>query len=276
MLKYWLQPILRNEYNDDHGGGGYEEDDDLDDDVDDDLFDDEDEDFEEEDDEEDDEPRKKARPGLTVEDLERIAAITRGQPAPAAPQQIQLTPEELDAKLKVFKVTPEFAKDFYDTEEPSERQIAALTKLVSGVTDHMATVMGYANMSVEDRINRTVKPVLDMATRQREQEFTTQMTKAYPVLKGQENVIGHVVNSLRQRGFQPRDGNEAAQVIAGEVEQLLRTANPNFSLSARPRKVRQSSNTRQPMATLKRGGGGGGGGRRNKASKRPAWDEIFD
>jgi len=282
MIKNWLRPIIRNQYEEDHGGGGDEEEDDLDD-----LFaaegeeeadDDEEEEEEEEDEEEEDQPRSRRSTQLSLEDLERIASLTR-QPQyqqPEAPKT--LTPEELDAKLKVFKVTPDFAKEFYDTDEPSERQIKALQGLVSGMTDHLTTVMGYANMAVEQKVNSLYRPVLDMATQQREKDFVSTMVNVYPVLKGNERVVTHVISSLRQRGFTPKDGNEAAQVIAGEVENLMKMVNPSFRLSARPRRQKPGSGTKPRMVTLSRSGGGGSGakGKKPKQSKRPAWDEIFD
>lgn len=203
--------------------------------------------------------------------LSAIQDVVRGmQPQPQEPQ---LTQEQIDAQLKVFRPDAAFARQFFNG-EPTQEQEVALATLVQKMTEHFTTVMGHANRLTREDIARQYQPALEAVREQKTQMFTEIAVKRFPVLKGKERVVRHVIDQLNQQGYRPANEQEAFQVVSQHVERIVQMSDPGFSLNKK-----QPQTVAPQMARLNGGSGGGSASVENKGkggAKKPGWAAIFD
>lgn len=201
-----------------------------------------------------------------------MQAFQQGQQAPQQPKQ--LTQEEIDAKLRKVRITPEIAAMFFG-EGTSDAQIKGLQLFVDSIVEHANTVNGYALHALHERMNERYSPALQHIEQQKTVAFTSALTEDYPALIGRENVINTVVQHLKQQGFIARDGQHAAQVVAAQVEHLMKQVDPAFTLVTRPQtQTRQQTMPTMPGIPAGAGGQASGGGRPAGGNK-PAWQDVF-
>lgn len=218
-------------------------------------------------------------PRLTPEQWQSVQQTV--QPPPQAQAQPEMTPEQRDEMLKVYKVNEQVAQSILG-EHAGAEQAAALQQFVDGIVTHVTTTMGYANQALMENVNSQYSPALQMVEAQKEQDFTSGLMNVYPALKGQEQVIGQVIQQLKASGFQARDEHEAARAVAGQVEMLMKTVNPNFTLATQQAPAaapQQTGSAMPPMASMAGGSGGGAAGAANPGasgqSKKQGWN-VFD
>lgn len=195
------------------------------------------------------------------------------RPAQQPAQEPQLTQAEIDARLKVFRPDLRMAQRLFG-EDANQEHVDVLQEMTNGIVEHLSTVMGYANQSMRQEFTQTYNPALELVREQKRTEFTSQLTSAYPSLRGKEIAVRRVIDDLQARGYKPTDGNEAARVVAAEVESLIRTADPTFSLAQQPAQRQQTVR----MPSLASGSGGGGGstsGSSNGKKPQKSWEGLF-
>lgn len=203
----------------------------------------------------------------------QMAAAFR--PQAQAPQQQQMSQEDMDKALKVFKPTAKHIERLLNVDSPEE-QVAVLNEILSAQSEHMQTVMGYAMRMQQEQISQQYSPVLQMVEKQKMSQFVGGVIGQYPALKGHDRLVQQAIQTLKAQGYQPASGADAARAIAGQVESMVKMVNPNFSVSARPNQQRQQT-TMPAMASL----GGGTTGRASGAAgsrggKKEAYNEIWD
>lgn len=218
-------------------------------------------------------PAPSAPPAIPLDQIPALVqAFQQGNRQPEAPKQ--LTQEEIDAKLKKVRVTPEIAAMFFG-EGTTDAQIKGLQMFVDSIVEHANTVNGYALHALHERLNERYSPALQHIEQQKTVAFTSALTEDYPALKGRENVINMVVQHLKQQGFVARDGNHAAQVVAAQVEHLMKQVDPSFTLvTQQQNQPRQQNMPSMPGIPAGAGGQASGGGRPAGGNK-PAWQDVF-
>lgn len=216
-------------------------------------------------------------PALTPEQWMQVQQAA----APQQQSQQQMTPEQVDEMLKVYNPNEQLVDALFGEHATAETRLAAFKEMVGGIVGHLTTVMGYSNDIMRDELTGQFSPALDMVQEQKEKAFTSLLQDAYPALKGQDAIIRQVTSQLKQQGFKPTDGLEAGRVVAGQVESLIQSVNPNFSLAnGAPQQQGQQTNMPQMAGGMASAGGGGAAGAANGRSggqqKKPSWQSVFD
>lgn len=205
-----------------------------------------------------------------------------GQQAPTQQQQAY-TQDQIDQMLRVYRADEALVEKMFGDYATPQQRVEALNNMIQGVVQHVVTVMQYSQQNLMQDLQGRFSPALDMVQEQKESNFTSALTAAYPTLKGHESVVRDVIQSLKAQGYKAKDGIEAGRTVAAQVERLLKIGNPQFQLrpTANPQNPqRQRSNSSMPpmaQQTGRSGGGGsspGGGGSRG-GNQKPGWN-VFD
>lgn len=185
-----------------------------------------------------------------------------------------ISDEELDRQLKVFRVNQDFAKKFFGP-DADDQHVAVLQEMADGITAHLVELIGASTRLTRQEFQTQLQPFTELQEREKRTEFTSILTQTYPTLRGKEQVIQKSMDYLKSTGFKPKSGAEAARAVAQVTTQLLQSVDPTFDLLG---PVKTSAKP-PSMASLKSssGGGGSGSGTQNKqTSSKPSWDGIFD
>lgn len=260
-----LEGPVRAPEDDDFGGGGGVDTDVIDDQGD--IYDDGGEVPNE--DEEVAAPEAPPEQQIPLSALQQVVSTLQQGQQPAQPEP-QLTPEQIDEQFKVFRPDLKLAQSMFG-EDATEEHVAALQQMTAGIVDHLSTVMGYSNKFLVDELNKQYSPALEMAKEQQMNIFVGGITDRWPALKGQDQAIRRTIAALKaDENFSPANGEEAARIIAGQVEAWIKTVNPSFTLAQAPKQGQQQT-TMPQMASLGEGGAGGGAGNagRKQGAKQP-------
>lgn len=220
-------------------------------------------------------------PALTPQQWVQVQRTLQQQQGGGQGQQPQqYTQEQLDKMFNVYRADEGLVERMFGDYATPQQRVEALNAMIQGVVRHVATVMQYQSQQLEQQLSGRFSPALDMVQEQKEQNFTSALTEAYPTLRGHEGVIRDVINGLKQQGYQAKDGLEAGRVVAAQVEKLLKMGNPNFQLRSQnpqypQQRQQQSSMPRMAQQTPRGGGGASPGGGGSNRGKKPDWN-VFD
>lgn len=224
--------------------------------IDDEVEEEEVEEIEEEEEEEETSETSSATPTVDLATLQQIAEVIRNTNAPPAPAAPQFTQEDYDKALKVFKVTPEFATKLLG-EGYSTEQEEALVQLVSGMTEHMTTMMSYALQAQNNAVTEKITPLLQKHEQAQLEQFSTHLSTKYPALAPYKALVNQTIMQLRASGYTPKSPAEADQTVATHVEAYIKSVQPTFSLNAPAPKTTTNKAVKKPqMASLRSGSGG--------------------
>ncbi len=206
---------------------------------------------------------------------EMMQYIQQQQQQPQQAEQPQLSQEQIDEMLHTVRVDPELAESIFGT-DVSDNQIKALQGFADAIIKNSTTVGNYALQQVYNQLNTQISPALDMARESRDNEFYSSVTEMYPALKGHEQTMKQVLAQLRNSGYTAKSGAEAAQIVAGQTESLIRSVNPQFNLQSGTQNNKNGQQGSMPsMASLGGGAGGGQQGAQGGRSKVPTGLDIF-
>lgn len=211
------------------------------------------------------------QPDLATAVAEGLARFNASRPQQQAPQpaQRQMTQDEIESALKVFKVTPALAKEFRDALAQDHGAGAlsnVLGKIFSGLMTQAATYSDVSAQFHRGEIEAKFQPVADYAISERQRRNRAAFFKEYPELKNFEKVIPSIAQTIDPTG---KTQEAIRKEIATGVEAFVKSIDPNFTLS-KPQAQPQGGRT--PAQTS---GGGMGGGTRSTAS-RPVSTSIWD
>lgn len=208
--------------------------------------------------------------------LSAIQQIVGSLQQPQQQQPQGLTDEELDAQLRVFRPDESMAKKFFG-EDAGPEQVQLLNELVTGITNHLTSVMGYSNGLIREELRGQYQPALDHVASVKQEKFTGLLQEVYPSLKGREAVINKACEYLKSQGFKPKSGSEAGQAVAKVSEQILRSADPQFQLLGPPKQQQQQQTVQSSMPSLSSGAGGGAtSGTKPTGGSNQSWSDIWD
>lgn len=204
------------------------------------------------------------------------ALASRQEPAPR-----QMSKEEIDAQLKVYKLQKDtFAKVFNDELEPEER-MAAFQSILDGVSVHASTVAGLAARMVQHQLSQQVAPLQQTYEEQVNTRFVDATSQTFPGLAPYKQVLHQIVNQMKAEGYQtPMNGPAGVQMAMQEVMNrataFIRSVNPQFDPAKAQAQQTQGSGMPAmsgPGAGTGAGGSGSGAGQRQAPKK--AWQSIF-
>jgi hypothetical protein len=187
---------------------------------------------------------------IVAEAMSRIASQK------SEPQQPQLTPEEINERLRVAKFDDKFATQLHQTLLAEEFNPQDVVQIFNDLRDRlMNQATTYSQLLTEKMrmdLDAKYEPVIKAQQQQAQAQIRDRFFKTHPTLKpfGQLMPIAaqNVVNSGKQFGTEA----EEFKAVAQEAEKLIKTVNPDFKLG-------QAKSGGPKPASMMRGGGGGVG-----------------
>lgn len=176
-----------------------------------------------------------------------------------------LTPEEAEKLLNVWKPTKEWTTKFDNLETRDE----AVKEMRDGVVKHNDTIGQYRIREALDGVHAQYKPVLEFMQRYENEQAEKRFNTAHPELAKPEykKVVEAVANDLQRQGKKFDSEKELFDELSKGVEAVFKVSNPNFKLSAgsnpAAKTTKGQSTNGIPVTTP--GAGGGGGGKGNDA-----------
>jgi len=153
-------------------------------------------------------------------------------PPPAAPQQqqqqpqapAQLAPEEIDKAINRFRVTPEKFNELFTEEDPTKAS-AILDGMLQDTVKQAVTMSLHLIKDQAAQLQQSVAPYMQFADTQREVMLREQFFQNNPDLRGQDLVIGTVMQQLaaaRQAGqYRPANEQQVFQDVATRTKALI-------------------------------------------------------
>lgn len=188
-------------------------------------------------------------------DIAAIVAQTMQQYQQPAPQRA-MTAEEAAEHFQVWNPDDGFVNGLNalsdETATPEQRR-AIIAQMRDGMVNQSfrATELLLEQKMVE--LDRRYAPALQIAQEREAKKLMTSFENKYPALKGQATLVNSITAGLTQQGFKPKSTDEAFDRVAQVAEQILKGANPTFSLQ------QTGGNNGMPaMAGTNMGGHGGG------------------
>jgi len=217
--------------------------------------------------EDDDEEKPDVKPSASSLSPQQIAELAAQTAMKLQPQQTprELSPEELDARLNRFKVSPEIVKLLRDPEASPEAIIGQLQALVDGAAKYAVTS---AQLLYQKDLTDHLSPLQQQIQAQQQfvqeqqtRTFVKHIGTQFPALAGKDAVIRQALQAVQQSGYIPKSKSDAQKQVALVARDMIRTVDPNFSLKANS--ARQAGNfaPRQSFS---------GGGRQSNQQKTGA------
>jgi hypothetical protein len=207
----------------------------------------------------------------------KVFAETLGEklaPKPVQEKEKELTPEELDAQLQVWKPS----EDLYDRLGDSETRQAAFVELRDGIMRQALTAAQHMIAAEVGKVRGEFEPVQNFAQQQRATEMRKNFMDQYPALDKYQKLMPLVTASLERRGYKPNSVEDGFNTLADEAAKVIKDQfDPNFDLSAKAKPKDQTSENGRPQMATSGGRGAQGGASSGKTgdSKSPD-DGLWD
>lgn len=183
----------------------------------------------------DDSPASSKGATLSPEQIADLAAQAAARVQPQHQQQHQnLTPEELDAKLNRYKVSPEIVKLLRDPEAAPEAIVSALQALVDGAAKHAVTSSQLLFQNDLSPLQQQIQAQQNYVREQQTRTFVKHVGTQYPGLAGKDAVIRQAIQAVNQSGYQPKSKSDAQKQVALVARDIIRAIDPSFSLKSNP------------------------------------------
>jgi len=172
---------------------------------------------------------------LSPEQIADLAAQAAARVNPAQRQtQRELTPEELDAKLNRYKVSPDIVKLLRDPEAAPEQIVSALQALVDGAAKHAVTSSQLLFQNDLSPLQQQIQAQQNYVREQQTRTFVKHVGTQYPGLAGKDAVIRQAIQAVNQSGYTPKSKTDAQKQVALVARDIIRAIDPSFSLKANP------------------------------------------
>ncbi len=200
-------------------------------------------------------------PQVTPESIAEAVAAGMKNAAPA-PQQPQMSPEEVRKHMNVWEPDDDFAGNFATAITPNEEgKIDAAG--IKGVFKAMHANMmkqqeTFARALVQqqtDQQQTAFAPVNDYVQTQQRQQLTNNFVEKYPTLKAYEKLIPMAAQQLQASGGNFSTPEQLFPALSSAMEQMVKQFVPTFSLNGSQNQGNPGGNA---PATLLSGGQGGG------------------
>jgi len=217
-------------------------------------------------------PTPEPKPSLLTKDDLKDFAVEFGKSMKPQEVQKQLTPEEIDAQLQVWKPS----EDLYDRLSAPETRGAAFIEMRDGIMRQALTAVQHMLGSETGKIREEFAGVQTFAQEQRATKLREQFTTTYPALQKYEKIMPMVSAALEKSGYKPQSVEEGFKKLADEAAKVIKeNFDPEFDLASKPND-QSGQNGQPPMSTApQRGGQGGASSTKSGASKSPD-DGLWD
>ena len=205
-------------------------------------------------------------------------ALKQNQPAP---QQPQLTPEQMDQMLRTYRPGADLIEAMFGEHANNETRMQALQGLVQGV---VANATAHAQVLADNYISNyhnQINPHLEDARELSQERFYESMYKDAPGLKQYDPIVKEFLPKLQQDKDYPKERAARVGFVRDRVTGILKQTNPAFDPAQAPVSVAQqqrpqqpSHQSQQPSATpslpaLGAGASGGSHGGQSSTSSGP-------
>lgn len=203
-----------------------------------------------------------------------IHGLAQGQQQPQQP----IDPAKIRQALQFYEMDQDtFQKIFNDELEMGDR-VGAFQSAMDGMSKHAATLAQVTAQRVQEQLMQQFQPALQMVETQKTEQFVSGVEGKYPALKGQRKLIDAAIQTLRSEGYQENDDNVARETVARRVEEMVKVANPNWSLAGAQQN--QQNTQHQSASGFPQMGSGGSAGSQGATAKsgggkKPAWSSVF-
>jgi|688.fasta_scaffold510373_2 hypothetical protein len=221
--------ILRNDDVDDNGGGG-------------------------DDNSNNQQVGENSSPALSAEISSAIAQgfqSIQGQQQQGPPQ---LSQEEIDQRLKVYKPTPELSRKFRDAlaqEHGTGALQGVLGEMMSGIFGHTNTVAQLIGQKTLMDVDSKYQGVAEHISEQKKSAAKKAFFKSYPALEPFKDIMPAAVQ--RAGDLTGKNSADVNKALASAAEGLIKQFDPNFTISHA-----QTGGTNPRPASMSNGGHGGG------------------
>ena len=210
-----------------------------------------------------------AKTGVQPSDDERIAKIATAvvaaaqprQSAPAAPQEPQLTDEQVRNLLNPIEVTPDLLRNF-GIENASPEQVGAYQQFANGIVKNAVSV---ANLLVEQKLRENLapyQPYVDFVANQQAQQHNSEFYKEHGDLQKYEKFVQLAAQQISpfKADKSMKSAKEVYTEVATSVRGMLAQAGVTLqSPSANPSAVAKPGSAVPRMAALASTGRSQGG-----------------
>jgi len=161
---------------------------------------------------------------LTEDTIKALVGSLPGPPAlAAAPQpERQMTQEELDKAMNVFRVTPQHMKALGLSEEAAEY----MNEIVTGAVRQAVTMAMLAQRKLQTDLEGRLTPLQKYMNEANEQKLRAEFFSKHEDLKDVETLVEAVYSRLSTSGVQFKTKDEAFKAIADQTRQLLAKLRP--------------------------------------------------
>ena len=150
--------------------------------------------------------------------------IAQQQQAPRAQAPAQLSEAEVDQAINRYRVTPDTFNKLFTEEDPAKAS-AMLDEMLQGAVKQAVTMSLHLIKDQTVQIQQSVQPYMQFADTQREVMLREQFFQNNPDLRGQDLVIGTVMQQLaaaRQSGqYQPANEQQVFLDVATRTKALI-------------------------------------------------------
>lgn len=216
--------------------------------------------------------------GMSKEEIATIVqeAARAVQPKP---QPQQMTQEDFNRAMNVFIPNEELVTNIL---KGGQEAVQALAQIVQGVVRQATTMSAYQAQLLEDKLTGRLSPLEVHYQQAYEAQLMDKFLGENTDLKGFENVIKHVVTSVKQSGKKFANEKEAFKHVADETRAFLKTL-PGVTLGASGQG--QQGQAQQPqsktggtatMSALSAGSQMSASGKQTKQKSSIPGMEVFD
>ena len=199
-------------------------------------------------------------------------AVARGmaasKPVEQTPPPRQLTQEEINEQLGVFKVTPEVASQLGLPPESAP----VLDQVLQSVVKQAIRTANVLVQHERQELMNTLTPHISFAQQQRALMLQQQFESQYEHLKGYGPVVEAASKQLMESGFKGST-EEVMKKVAEGAEVILKRM--NIDPKATKAGATAPASSKPKMSTVASGGGQGGAGAQTGTNKEPDWKDAL-
>lgn len=171
---------------------------------------------------------------FSPEQLAELAAQAALKVQGQSQQHKPLTPEEIDAQLHRYKVSPDIVKLLRDPEASPDDIVKSLQALVDGAAKHAVASSQLLFRHEMSPLQQQLQAQQEFVKEQQTNTFVKNVSSQYPALAKFEKVVREATKLVSQSGYQPKSHTDARRQVALQAQQIIRTVDPNFSLKSNP------------------------------------------
>lgn len=213
-----------------------------------------------------------------------VAAVNAEQNKAQQEKKPGLTIEEANRILGKISITPEETRKIFSSETPEEERAAMLTDLLIRTAMYgrnMATTIANAELNkyagkIDNFFTQNIQPVLSQVSQKAAHEAETKFYEEYPGLVPYKSVVNVMTASIAQQNPKLLQVPEKQfkEILVNEISKVIKQSIPNFDPKVKldnggavANPVQQNATTSVPKATTRTFSSGGVINKHNETAK---------